>query len=297
MWLPRWTQTIVLVAMTSGALSDGEDDDELPASDTGFPLHDAVYQNDLEGIASVLGQLEAMPDEMRRRALDEADDNDLTALQMAGYMDHATAASALIAAGAALETKVAGKEMTALHWAAAQGSTAVLDALVEAGADLDARDGSSEESGLVRIGRTALHYTAARGHNEAAGLLIRASGPAMLEALSARGTTPLQLASEHGHVAVIEALAAAGANLAAAADDGMMAPLHVAAAMGHADAVSALLGAGAAVDPRDAEQRTPLALAASYGRAEVVAVLLAAGADGSAKDADGKSATEMRDEL
>ena len=143
---------------------------------------------------------------------------------------------------------------------------------------------------------TALHYTAARGHTEAAATLIWSSEPAMLEALSDRGTTPLQLASETGHVAVIEALAAAGGNLAAAADDGAMSPLHVAAAMGHADAVSALLGAGASVDPRDRRQRTPLALAASYGQAEVTAVLLAAGADASAKDAAGQSAREAAGE-
>ena len=82
------------------------------------------------------------------------------------------------------------------HWAAAQGNAAVLAVLIDGGADLDARDESE---------RTALHYTAARGHTEAAATLIAAivasavgNSLAGLEALSGRGTTPLQLASEHG---------------------------------------------------------------------------------------------------
>lgn len=68
--------------------------------------------------------------------------------------------------------------------------------------------------------------------------------------MSGKGTTPLQLAAEHGHVVVIEQLALAGADTAASADEGAMAPLHVAAAMGYPEAVSALLAAGAAIDVR-----------------------------------------------
>ena len=113
-----------------------------------------------------------------------------------------------------------------------------------------------------------------------------------LEAVSERGTTPLQLAAEKGHVAVLNALAAAGANLSANADEGAMQALHVAAAMGHAEAASALIAAGATVDALDRKHRTPLALAASYGRAEAVSVLLAAGADRSAEDVDGTSAED-----
>ena len=50
------------------------------------------------------------------------------------------------------------------------------------------------------------------------------------------------------------ALAAAGANLNAASDDGKMTPLHAASFSGHVhalEAVQALLAAGAATDAKD----------------------------------------------
>ena len=74
----------------------------------------------------VLAQLEGLDDGVRQQALDEADDNQLTALHLAAYTDHQVAAAMLLAAGAPLETKVVGMGITALHWAAAQGSSMVL---------------------------------------------------------------------------------------------------------------------------------------------------------------------------
>jgi ankyrin repeat protein len=267
-----------------------KDDVRLPSSDSGYPLHDAVFANDVEGVQHVLAQLKGGSTETIQQALDEIYGNKLTALQMAAYMDHADVAAVLLSAGAPLETRVDGMGMTALHWAvAARGSTAVLTLLIGCGADLDARDAK---------GRTALHYTAARGHTEAAATLIAAAGAASasdslgLEALSELRTTPLQLASEHGHVGVINQLVAAGANIFAAADKGALQPLHVAAAMGHVEAVSTLLAAGAAVDALDSQNRTPLALTASEGRPEAVVMLLTAGADRSIEDTTGRTAVD-----
>lgn len=74
------------------------------------------------------------------------------------------------------------------------------------------------------------------------------------------------------HVEVVGLLIAAGANVNAAGG----APLCNAAAFGHVDVVRQLLGAGADVH---ANQDTPLRQAAAFNRVDVVPVLLAAGAD------------------
>ena len=96
-----------------------------------------MYANNEEAIVEVLAQLEGLDDGVRQQALDEADDNQLTALHLAAYTDHQVAAAMLLAAGAPLETKVAGMGMTALHWAAAQGSSMVLAQLITAGTSSD----------------------------------------------------------------------------------------------------------------------------------------------------------------
>jgi hypothetical protein len=60
-----------LLVVASPSLVLGEDG--LPASDSGYPLHDAVYANDAEGMDQVLAQLDGVSDEQRQQALDEVD--------------------------------------------------------------------------------------------------------------------------------------------------------------------------------------------------------------------------------
>jgi ankyrin repeat protein len=91
--------------------------------------------------------------------------------------------------------------------------------------------------------------------------------------------TPLMMAAEQGHAAVIAALLSAGADVKAANATGTT-PLMLAARSGDARAVTMLVENGAEVDAREKSmQQTALMFAAGTNRVDAIAALLKAGAD------------------
>lgn len=98
--------------------------------------------------------------------------------------------------------------------------------------------------------------------------------PDTINARTARGRTPLCVASSNGYKGVVEELLARGADPDARDERGWTA-LHLAAAFGNVETIDALLRHGASVNKTDAENQTPLILAISRSRYEAAARLLA----------------------
>jgi ankyrin repeat protein len=106
------------------------------------------------------------------------------------------------------------------------------------------------------------------------------------------GAPPLCEAIEKGHMAIIEALLVAYADVNAPAWGGQF-PLHLAIEKGYLGIVEALIAACADVNAKNINGWTPLHLAVAYVLPKVVQVLLAADADVSAKGIGGRTALHL----
>ena len=126
---------------------------------------------------------------------------------------------------------------------------------------------------------------AARAGDGAALATLLASG-ADVNAAAGDGMTALHLAAEHGHAEVVGTLLDAGADVSAVTRIGSYTPLHLAGRRGDGSAVEALLRAGA--DPNaltTTSRATPLHLAAgAVDGIRAVEALLRAGADPNATE-------------
>jgi len=179
-----------------------------------------------------------------------ADGHELLAAAAAGAADRV---HALLAAGAdAAMRDEAGR--TALHLAAGAGHLAAVRAL------LDGPLPAAPQSALALIdGRPVNLFaselrgadtvippvgTALEAHVESLSFDRFLQRCEHLDAVDARGRTPLHLAAAAGHAPVIDLLCERGASLDAADERGAT-PLHLAALAGRGEAVDALLSRGA----------------------------------------------------
>ena len=97
--------------------------------------------------------------------------------------------------------------------------------------------------------------------------------------IKAFGATPLYIASQEGHLNVVEALLRAGAlpNKARTSDGNT--PLYIASHGGHLNVVEALLRAGALPNSAPNNGVTPLLIAAHQGHLKIIDILIREGAD------------------
>jgi ankyrin repeat protein len=170
---------------------------------------------------------------------------------------------------AMIGTLAASTDGSRIADAAMSGDAAQVRALLTGGDDVNGAQGD---------GMTALHWAARRGDVDVVKMLLAAG--ANVRAITRLGNyTPLLLASEMGHAAVIDALAGAGADAKVTTASGVT-PLMLAAASGQADAVKALLARGADVNAAEPTRgETAVMFAAANRRADVVRALIAAKAD------------------
>src|SRR5262245_12280281 len=152
--------------------------------------------------------------------------------------------------------------------AAMQGDRAAVQAMLKSGADVNMAQGD---------GMTALHWAALKNDADLAKALLRA-GARVNATTRLGGYTPLLLAAKDGHVAVIEALVAAGADANEATTNGTT-PLMLAAAAGKSEGVKTLLDHGAKIDAKEVKGETAIMFAAAFGRPDTIKVLAARGAD------------------
>ncbi|MDE3153729.1 MAG: ankyrin repeat domain-containing protein [Acidobacteriota bacterium] len=147
--------------------------------------------------------------------------------------------------------------------AAQQGDRATVQSLLKQAADVNAAQGD---------GMTALHWAALNGDDEMAKMLIYAG--ANVNAATRLGPyTPLFLAAQHGHAAVLATLLKAGADPKVETFTGAT-PLMVAAASGDVPTVQVLLDHGADVNRAESVRgETAMMYAAAYDRPAVVALL------------------------
>jgi ankyrin repeat protein len=152
--------------------------------------------------------------------------------------------------------------------AAKAGNHTAVRKLLQDGADVNAAHGD---------GMTALHWAALNGDLALVGILEHA-GANLKAATRIDKATPLLLAAENGHAAVVRALLEVGADAKATDANGTTA-LMLAAAAGQADAIRFLLHHGAAVNARErVMERTALMFAAGKNRIQAIEALMAAGA-------------------
>lgn len=118
----------------------------------------------------------------------------------------------------------------------------------------------------------SIHDLAASGNVERV-LALLSTDPALIAARDANARTPLHLATRGGHLAMVEALVGAGADVNAADKDGTP-PLHSAAFRGHETILRFLLAHGASPDARDKRGNTALVYALNASRRANVMRLL-----------------------
>ena len=178
-----------------------------------------------------------------------------------------------LVAGGADPDAYSRRGLAPAHVAAERGKARALAALLRAGADpaLPQRGGCHE---------TCVHLAVRHKRLDALRALLDVVGraPAVVDARTTDGSTPLHLAAAVGSREAAEALLDAGADATARTLDGDS-PLHVAAWTNALPVAEALLARGAEVDAVKRDGSTPLHLCASRGLYGMVTILLEAGAD------------------
>lgn len=143
-------------------------------------------------------------------------------------------------------------------------------------------------------GNTALHVAAAAGNTNVVDVLLtKGCDP---NQKGSEGSTPIRLALENGHHAVIRSIighSPGSATLDAPIDGMLHRALHYAAGGGDEDALALLLNAGADVKVRNRFEQTPLHFAAWQRDRMAVRRLLDAEADVGAEDFWGDTAFDV----
>ncbi|KAG2471229.1 AND1A protein, partial [Polypterus senegalus] len=145
---------------------------------------------------------------------------------------------------------------------------------------------------IGEIGRTALHWAAGAGHEQALRLLLEHG--AAIDDEDSFGMNALLLASWFGHLKILQILVNAGAKINCDNKNGMNL-LHCAAQRGHIKVLEFIMEdlEDVCIDKVDKMGKTALHLAAEQGQLEVVEFLIGFGCDHSIKDKEENTAIQL----
>lgn len=158
----------------------------------------------------------------------------------------------------------------ALNFAVENGNAEIVEALLNHGTDVNCR----ADSGL-----TPIIACASIGNLRIAEILLGSWSADTNLRLETNGMAPVHFACEFGHLDVLRYLHEVGDVNLNARDSYKSTPLHIATENGHSAIVQLLLEFGADVNAKDISGKTALHLAAHYSSFEIVKILLENGAD------------------
>ena len=122
-------------------------------------------------------------------------------------------------------------------------------------------------------GNTPLNAASQKGHVDIVKVLLKA-GANVNQANTTDGTSPLFIASQHGHVAIVKVLIKAGGNVNQARTMDGGSPLYIASEKGNIDLVKVLIEAGVDVNHAANNEYTALGRSCQFGHLEIVRLLL-----------------------
>lgn len=164
----------------------------------------------------------------------------------------------------------------ALHKAIVGGHREIVNILLENGASIE----------TAFEGNKPLHVAAEAGDAEIMRSLLRRG--ADKDELDGLGFTATYSAAQFGHVAGVQALLTAGADINLGCGDNLFLPVHVASQLGNVDVLRALLDHGSGVYAATAvDGCTALHFSANHNRPIAIKVLVEAGANIQAPDDTG----------
>lgn len=242
-----------------------------PNAAPALEIHRAAKRGDL---AAVQNLLEKNPKLVKAKDIQGA-----TALHKAVEEGHLELAVYLLAHGARVNAR-ALSDGTPLHVAP---NAQLAQLLLDHGASLTLKD--------KKVGDTALHSAAWRGHPEVCAFLLEKGLEVNVK--NRLGYTPLHSAAAFGRIETAAILVANGADLNARNHDGWT-PLHLAAGLGQKEMTAWLMDHGA--DPNRKDKfygATPLHWAAGLGRKEMVEILVGKGAAVNVRNREGQTPLQL----